>query len=103
MHGIDLYREATVKTQAAIAIQEAAGKKDSGGGYVLPSATRHPELQEANVIETRMVIRQKEEELWENYYYLPFGSSVFQNGSLSYLSVNLTEKTKKELTKENHQ
>ena len=63
MHGIDLYREATVKTQAAIAIQEAAGKKDSGGGYVLPSATRHPELQEANVIETRMVIRQKEEEL----------------------------------------
>ena len=62
MHGIDLYREATVKTQAAIAIQQAAGKQETNG-YALPTAARHPELQEAEVIETRMVIRQEKEEL----------------------------------------
>jgi len=61
MHGINLYREATVKTQAAIAIQQAAGSKPEPNGYALPTATRHPELQEANVIETRMVIRQENE------------------------------------------
>ena len=62
MHGIDLYREATVKTQAAIAIQPAAGKQETSG-YALPTAARHPELQEAEIIETRMVIKQEKEEL----------------------------------------
>jgi len=65
MHGIDLYREYTVKTAGAIAVQQAAGTKKEDD-YRLPAPSRPSELTDNKVIEMepqRMVIKQKEHEL----------------------------------------
>lgn len=66
MHGIDLYREFTVKTAGAIAVQQAAGTKKEDDFRPLPQPTRREELAENGVIEMepiRMVIKQEEHEL----------------------------------------
>ena len=63
MHGIELYRENTVKAQAAIAVQNNVNKGDSGQ-QTLPMPTRHPELEEGKIIvldQERHIIGKKEE------------------------------------------
>ena len=50
MHGIDLYRENTVKAQAAIAVQNNVNKSGDLPPH-LPMPKRHPELEEGKVIE----------------------------------------------------
>lgn len=50
MHGIDAYREALVKTEAAITVQNNNTKGPSHSYDALPQPEKHPELEDSRII-----------------------------------------------------